>query len=75
MPNILDIPQRSSSLGSVRLRQRMIDESHMNLYLRPPVEDFNILDFDVVDEVMEVGNIYGEMMLKAWTESSRRKPV
>ena len=47
----------------------------MNLYLRPPVEDFNILDFDVVDEVMEVGNIYGEMMLKAWTESSRRKPV
>ena len=75
MPNILDIPQRSSSLGSVRLRQRMIDESHVNLYLRPPVEDFNILDFDVVDEVMEVGNIYGEMMLKAWTESSRRKPV
>ena len=72
-PNIVDILQRSATLGSVHLRQRVIEESHVDLYLRPPVEDFRILDFGVVDKVFEAGEIYTEFMLEAWMESSRRK--
>ena len=71
LPNIFAILLRSSSLGSVRLRRKLIEEFHVDLYLTPPVEDFNITDLGVVDEVMEVGNLYGEMMLKAWMESAK----
>ncbi len=75
LPNIVDILQRSATLGSVHLRQRVIEESHVDLYLRPPVEDFRILDFGVVDKVFEAGEVYTEFMLGAWMESSRRKLV
>ena len=58
LPSIVDILQRAGALGSAFYRQQLIDRNFGDLYLRPPVDDFHILDFSVADEAIETGYAY-----------------
>ncbi|MDP6467400.1 MAG: cyclic nucleotide-binding and patatin-like phospholipase domain-containing protein [Pirellulaceae bacterium] len=69
LPNIVKILQRAGELGSVYGRQRLIDTNIADLYLRPPVEEFEILDFSTVDESAQIGYEFGLQKLRDWNDS------
>ena len=71
-PDIVSIINRAGVLGSVRQRQQLIDGEHVDLYLRPPLGDFKILDFSVADEAFEIGYTYAVTEIAAWTKRGRR---
>ena len=52
-PGIVSVLQRAGALGSIYNRQRMISGKVADLYIRPPVEQFKILDFSVADQAAE----------------------
>jgi len=66
LPNIVKILQRAGELGSVYGRQRLIEDNIADLYLSPPVQDFEILDFSTVDETAKIGYEFGLQELKSW---------
>ena len=65
-PDILSIINRAGVLGSIHQRQRMIESDLVDLYLRPPLDDFKILDFSVADKAFEIGYAYGVTEIGAW---------
>ena len=71
MPGIISIIHRAGALGSISNRQQLIDEDIADLYLRPPVGQFDILDVTVADEAMEIGYTYSLPRLRSWTEQER----
>lgn len=71
LPSIVDILQRAGAFGSAFYRQQLIDRNLADLYLRPPADDFNILDFSVADEAIETGYTYGEAMIRRWMEENK----
>ena len=71
-PDIVSIINRAGVLGSIRQRQQLIDRNLVDLYLRPPLGDFKILDFSVADEAFEIGYTYGVTEIAAWTKRGRR---
>ena len=71
-PDIVSIINRAGVLGSVRQRQQLIDGELVDLYLRPPLGDFRILDFSVADEAFEIGYTYAVTEIAAWTNRGRR---
>ena len=69
-PSIVSILQRAGALGSISNRQKLIEDGAADLYLRPPVEQFNILDFSVADEAVEIGYAYGVAEIASWMNKS-----
>lgn len=67
MPDIVSVLQRAGALGSIYNRQQLLEGDLADLYLRPPVEQFEILDFSVADEAVEIGYRYGVDAIGAWT--------
>ena len=55
IPHIFAILQRAGQLSCIQNRQRLIDEGIADLYLMPPVGEFEILDFSTVDETARIG--------------------
>lgn len=72
IPDIVSIINRAGVLGSIRQRQQLIDGELVDLYLRPPLGDFKILDFSVADEAFEIGYNYGLTEIAAWTKRDRQ---
>lgn len=66
MPGIVSVLQRAGALGSIYNRQQMIREQIADLYIRPPVEQFKILDFSVADEAIEIGYACAAAEIAAW---------
>ena len=66
MPGIVSVLQRAGALGSIYNRQRMINQKIADLYIRPPVEQFKILDFGVADQAVEIGYAHGVKEIAAW---------
>ena len=62
-------------MGSVFGRQRLIDEQIADLYLRPPVEQFEILDFSTVNETAKRGYEFGKERLSQWWDTIQRSAV
>ena len=60
-----------TALGSIYNRQRMINEKIADLYIRPPVEQFKILDFSVADRAVEIGYAHGVKEIAAWSRHER----
>ena len=71
MPGIVSVLQRAGTLGSIYNRQRLINEEIADLYLRPPVEQFKILDSSVADEATRIGYAHGVTELAAWATHER----
>ena len=63
-PGVLEILMRSLLLGSVQNVKRARQEA--DLMLNPPVEQFSLLEFEVIEEVAEVGYRYALEALSAW---------
>jgi len=53
MPNIFEILWKTSILASLSQRPEKIEQS--DLFLEPPLTDFNLFDWDRVDEIVEEG--------------------
>ena len=66
IPGIVAILQRAGQLASLHNRRQRIDEDIADLYLRPPLEQFKILDFSAVDETVNIGYSYGVTEIDAW---------
>ena len=66
IPGIVAILQRAGQLANLHNRRQRIDEDIADLYLRPPVEQFKILDFSAVDETVKIGYSYGVTEIDAW---------
>ena len=52
-PNILNIMMRTTVISSM-YRTRMVRQT-ADLYLQPPVSQFKLLQFDAIDEIVEIG--------------------
>ncbi|HZD04430.1 MAG TPA: patatin-like phospholipase family protein [Longimicrobiales bacterium] len=63
-PNIFHILVRSSTLNSVRQAQRIREE--VDLYLEPPVEGFELFQWDAVGEIAEAGYRYALERIRRW---------
>lgn len=70
-PGIISIVSRAGALGSISNRKQLIDEDIADLYLRPPVGQFDILDVTVADEAMEIGYTYSLPRIRSWAEQGR----
>jgi predicted acylesterase/phospholipase RssA/CRP-like cAMP-binding protein len=53
IPNIFDVLMRTVVLSSVQRRNQVIRD--VDLYLRPPVHDFRLLDFKAIDRLIDIG--------------------
>lgn len=63
-PGILSLLVRSSMLWSLH----KVDEvkSHVDFYLRPPVESYSMFDFPAIDEIVRIGYDYTKKKIKDW---------
>ena len=62
LPGIVSILQRAAEMSSISRRKRLL-ASYTDLYLRMPVERFDILDFGAGDKIYEVGYAYARERL------------
>ena len=53
-----------------RINQLPARENWPCLYLRPPVEQFEYLDFSVADKAVEIGYRYGVTEIGAWRKAA-----
>lgn len=65
-PSILSILTRSSVLGSIQARNRLLVEQMADLYLHPPVGEFPMLEFDAIDEITERGYESTRRQIREW---------
>ena len=72
MPGIVSILDRAGTLSSIRDRQQLIEDGFADLYLSPPVDQFKILDWDIIDKATEIGYAYGVAEIGAWKKSKPR---
>ena len=68
VPNIASILLRSAELATLKDQHKMLEQWSASPYLRPPVENFQILDFDSIEEVAEVGYNYTKKKIEKWRE-------
>lgn len=64
-PSILDVLMRTTVLGSVNQRNQLVKD--VDLYLRPPVQAYKLLDFSALDALIEIGYRYTQKRLREWT--------
>lgn len=63
-PTILDILMRTAELTAIQQRRKTIEAA--DLYLRPPVNDFRLLDFERFDELVDIGYRYTKKEIARW---------
>lgn len=66
VPSIVDILVRTASLSSEHLRDQMLLNNQIDLYLEPPVEPFGILELDAAEGIMEAGYAYARRAIERW---------
>jgi len=65
VPSLLSILHRSGELASVA-NQKAVAERVSDLYLRMPVDQYNLQDYDLSEEIAEVGYQYAQGQIAAW---------
>ena len=63
-PSVLEILMRSLLLGSIQNVKRARQQA--DLLLSPPIEQFGLLEFEVIQEVAEIGYNYAMKELTEW---------
>jgi NTE family protein len=69
-PNILQMIRRTATLASDR-QGRDVRESADLLFV-PPVEAFNLMDFDAFDRIVEAGYRHARVTLEKWVNGEAR---
>ncbi|HEX5724100.1 MAG TPA: cyclic nucleotide-binding domain-containing protein [Longimicrobiaceae bacterium] len=74
-PSLLEVVMRASMLHSIyREKTALLDA---DLSLRPPIDAFSLMDFDALDQLVEVGYAYTREAVREWQDAggSERVPV
>ena len=66
IPGIVSILQRAGQLPSLHTRRLRLAAELADLYVRPPVEQFKILDFSIAETVVDIGYEHGATMIGEW---------
>lgn len=66
VPNIVHILMRSIELQSLSSREKIRERSRIDLYIRPPVQDFAMLDFKNLEAIAERGYQYAMEHMEEW---------
>ena len=64
VPTIIDIIMRSTVLNSIHKKSAVKMEA--DLYLRPPVDRFKMLDFQAIDKIAKAGYLYSKEKVTDW---------
>ena len=65
-PNILTIITRASEIAAVHMNKTIMANQAIDLHIRPPVEQFGLLDLDAFDEIVEIGYQYALSNAEEW---------
>ncbi len=72
IPSINDILMRTLMLGSASRTAQV--KRDLDLYLRPPIDRFGMLEFDSMRDIAEVGHSYAREVLPQWLAGWRAPP-
>ncbi|MCI0397956.1 MAG: patatin-like phospholipase domain-containing protein [Chloroflexi bacterium] len=63
LPNIVELTQRAAEIGGIYGHKKLLDLELADLYLRPPVEHYDLLGFDLLDEIAGLAYEYARQQL------------
>jgi hypothetical protein len=66
MPNIVTLLYRAGEVGSVHALKTQLGTRLADLYLRPPVERFGLLEWKALNQMIELGYHYAKEQLAQW---------
>lgn len=69
IPSMGDISASLAFVSSMQHRDHM-KSNYINLYLKPPVGHYSVLQFDKMDEIVEAGYIYAKPLIKNWLKKN-----
>ena len=75
IPGIVSILQRAGQLPSLHTRRLRLAAELANLYVRPPVEQFKILDFSIAETAVDIGYEHGATAIGEWVSARGGPPV
>jgi len=75
MPHIMSILMRTTELSSIYVQDTLRVKSKVSLYIRPPVEQFGILDFKSLEKIVDIGYQFAKRKIAAWKSSKFKKPL
>jgi len=73
LPSLGEILARVTSLPSVQAVETL--KAQASLYLHPPVDDYSIIDFKRIDELVEIGYRHAIQALEEWDKRPERAPA
>ena len=65
--NILQVLLWSTTLSSDRYLQQLLLTDHVDLFLTPPVQEFQLLNFGAYQELYNIGYEYTKKRLEEWS--------
>ncbi len=68
MPNIIETLTRSSIIGGLAQRKKMLD-GYADLYLQPPVNNFSLRDYKRGKQIAEIGYQYALEEFQIWLKT------
>ncbi len=66
LPGISDVLMRAAELASVRAQQQAVANDFSGLYLRPPVTQFQSMEFEAIRDIASIGHRYSEGKIEKW---------
>ena len=75
IPGIVSILQRTGQLPSLHTRRLRLAAELADLYVRPPVEQFKILDFSIAETAVDIGYEHGATAIGEWVAARGGPPV
>ena len=64
-----DINERLSWISAERLKKDIVDNK-VDLFLKPPVQDFGVLEFDKFDQIVQIGYDYAKPLVEQWANEN-----
>jgi predicted acylesterase/phospholipase RssA len=64
--NIFQILMWSTTLSSKQYLQQLLESGRVDLFLTPPVQEFQMLGFDAYEKLYEIGYEYTRKQLAEW---------
>ena len=67
VPSIGDVNERLAWISSERYKKHVV-ENKVDLFLRPPVDDYGTLEFNKYDEIVQIGYEYSKPLIEQWAK-------
>ena len=64
LPTILDVLMGSTMLSSASRAQQVLEEADLRLEL--PIEEFGMLEFSAIEELLDIGHRYASQRIAHW---------